>query len=185
MPKTKRKALSARLRFEVFKRDGFACQYCGAHPPQAVLHVDHIIPVSTGGGDAMGNLTTACQGCNLGKSDVSLSAVPRTLAQQADEVREREAQLRGYAEVMEAAELRRKIDIYEASENYQIHFEDSLSSQERIGFGQFVDKLGRFEVANAAEIALDRLPDDRYRCFKYFCGICWKKLREASSGAHS
>ena len=40
---TKREQLSAKLRFEVFKRDSFVCQYCGSHPPQVVLHVDHII----------------------------------------------------------------------------------------------------------------------------------------------
>lgn len=26
-----RKSISKKLRFDVFKRDGFKCQYCGAH----------------------------------------------------------------------------------------------------------------------------------------------------------
>lgn len=36
-----RKSLSKKTRFEVFKRDSFECQYCGAHPPSTILHVDH------------------------------------------------------------------------------------------------------------------------------------------------
>ena len=41
-----RVAISKRLRFEVFKRDRFECQYCGQTPPAVILHCDHIIPVS-------------------------------------------------------------------------------------------------------------------------------------------
>lgn len=36
----KRKATGRSRRFEIFKRDGFACVYCGATPPDAVLEVD-------------------------------------------------------------------------------------------------------------------------------------------------
>jgi HNH endonuclease len=46
---TDRIALSKRVRFEVFKRDRFCCQYCGRHPPDIVLEIDHIIPVCDGG----------------------------------------------------------------------------------------------------------------------------------------
>ena len=28
------RSLSKKARFEIFKRDGFVCQYCGAHPPK-------------------------------------------------------------------------------------------------------------------------------------------------------
>jgi 5-methylcytosine-specific restriction endonuclease McrA len=47
--KTKRKGLSQTIRFEVFKRDAFKCQYCGKSAPEVTLEVDHIIPVSKGG----------------------------------------------------------------------------------------------------------------------------------------
>ncbi len=67
-----RKATSKRLRFEVFHRDHFTCQYCGAQPPSVVLVCDHIIPVSKGGLTSAENLTTACEGCNAGKSDKPL-----------------------------------------------------------------------------------------------------------------
>lgn len=58
---------SKKLRFEVFKRDCFTCQYCGAQPPNTTLEVDHIHPVAEGGKTAIDNLITACEPCNRGK----------------------------------------------------------------------------------------------------------------------
>lgn len=55
-----RSAIGKKLRFEIFKRDGFACQYCGATPPGALLEIDHIHPVSSGGSNESDNLITAC-----------------------------------------------------------------------------------------------------------------------------
>lgn len=69
----KRKALSKKLRFEVFKRDSFKCQYCGRGAPEVVLHVDHIKPVKEGGDNSLFNLVTACQDCNSGKGARLLS----------------------------------------------------------------------------------------------------------------
>jgi hypothetical protein len=63
----RRIAISKKSRFEVFKRDSFKCQYCGATAPDVLLHVDHINPVSKGGTNDITNLVTACQSCNLGK----------------------------------------------------------------------------------------------------------------------
>jgi hypothetical protein len=60
--------LSKRTRFEVFKRDGFSCQYCGRRPPDVVLEVDHVHPRAAGGTDDDLNLTTSCEDCNRGKS---------------------------------------------------------------------------------------------------------------------
>ena len=64
---SKRKAIGKKLRFEVFKRDNFTCQYCGAQSPDVVLHVDHINPVAGGGENDILNLITSCEPCNLGK----------------------------------------------------------------------------------------------------------------------
>lgn len=60
-------ALSKAKRFEVFKRDGFTCQYCGQRPPEVVLEVDHIHPRALGGDDDDLNLLTSCADCNRGK----------------------------------------------------------------------------------------------------------------------
>jgi len=87
--------LSKKLRFEVFKRDKFTCQYCGRSSPDVVLHVDHIEPVSKGGEDDLLNLVTSCQDCNLGKSNRRLSddAVLKQRKRQLDELQERREQL--------------------------------------------------------------------------------------------
>lgn len=70
-----RKSTGKTLRFEVFKRDGFTCRYCGAQPPAVVLVVDHIIPVAEGGPTTIENLNTACEPCNQGKSSRPLGVV--------------------------------------------------------------------------------------------------------------
>lgn len=69
----KRKSISKKLRFEVFKRDMFTCQYCGRKAPDVVLHIDHIKPVAKGGRNEIMNLVTSCIDCNLGKGAKTLS----------------------------------------------------------------------------------------------------------------
>lgn len=56
------------LRFRVLARDNYTCRYCGAKAPGVALHVDHVVPRARGGRDALSNLVTACQTCNLGKA---------------------------------------------------------------------------------------------------------------------
>jgi hypothetical protein len=93
--KTKRRPISKRVRFEVFKRDSFKCQYCGAASPDALLHVDHLHPIAEGGESDITNLITACVACNLGKSDKLLSdtsAASKRKAQM-DQLQERRDQL--------------------------------------------------------------------------------------------
>jgi 5-methylcytosine-specific restriction endonuclease McrA len=51
-------------RFNVFLRDSFACQYCGAGED---LTFDHVTPRSRGGRTTWENIVTACARCNLGK----------------------------------------------------------------------------------------------------------------------
>lgn len=70
---SKRKNLSNKIRFEVFKRDNFTCQYCGVKAPEVVLNVDHIEPISKGGTNDIYNLVTSCFECNNGKSDKRLN----------------------------------------------------------------------------------------------------------------
>lgn len=90
-----RTPLPKSLRFEVFKRDLFTCQYCGAKAPDVLLHVDHIRPVADGGENDILNLVTACVGCNLGKSDTLLSdnSVIEKQREQLQELAERRQQL--------------------------------------------------------------------------------------------
>jgi len=68
-----RKPLSKKIRFEVFKRDSFTCQYCGSKAPDVILEIDHIKPVAKGGKNEIINLVTSCFDCNRGKSKNELS----------------------------------------------------------------------------------------------------------------
>ena len=63
--------IRASTRYQILKRDGFRCQYCGATPAQSKLHLDHIVPLSLGGSDHDWNIITACSKCNLGKGGIS------------------------------------------------------------------------------------------------------------------
>ncbi len=67
--------VSQRLRFEIFKKHNFTCQYCGRHVPEITLELDHIIPRSLGGTDEYKNLTTTCRDCNQGKGSIPLETI--------------------------------------------------------------------------------------------------------------
>lgn len=93
--KKKREAISKKLRFEVFKRDKFKCQYCGSSAPEVLLQIDHIQPVSKGGKNDILNLITACFECNNGKRDNLLSdqSIITKKKEQLDQLQERREQL--------------------------------------------------------------------------------------------
>ncbi len=88
-------AVRKSVRFEVFKRDSFTCQYCGRPAPEVILEADHIRPVSKGGVNDMMNLVTSCRDCNAGKSNRELSdaSAVEKRKQQADEVQARREQI--------------------------------------------------------------------------------------------
>ncbi len=53
-------------RQNIFRRDGYECQYCGSKKD---LTLDHLIPRSKGGKSSWKNLVTACKRCNARKGD--------------------------------------------------------------------------------------------------------------------
>lgn len=61
----------ARRRKQVKSRDGAICQHCGTEAQDG--HVDHILPLSRGGTDALSNLAWYCKECNLAKGDKTLA----------------------------------------------------------------------------------------------------------------
>lgn len=68
-------AIGKRLRFEILKRDGFRCRYCGKSGTASQLQVDHVTPRSKGGTNDPSNLIAACVECNAGKSNVPLETI--------------------------------------------------------------------------------------------------------------
>ncbi len=59
-----RQALDPEMRWAVFRRDGYACLYCGS---ESNLSIDHVFPVSRGGDNHPDNLQTLCRDCNSRK----------------------------------------------------------------------------------------------------------------------
>lgn len=154
----KRKAISKRVRFEVLKRDAFTCQYCGKMPPDTVLHIDHIKPVSKGGNNGILNLVTSCVDCNLGKSNIELSddsAVKKQQSQLA-EMAEKKSQIELMVEwresLIDAEELlvdsvERLIDRYLADQDKVV------SDSGKIVIRKAVKKHGYQKVMDSVERA--------------------------------
>jgi 5-methylcytosine-specific restriction endonuclease McrA len=56
-------------RRNVFKRDKYACQYCGKQPGSEELTIDHVVPRAHGGLSTWTNCVLACIDCNSRKAD--------------------------------------------------------------------------------------------------------------------
>ncbi|MEO1563054.1 MAG: HNH endonuclease [Pseudomonadota bacterium] len=67
---------TAFTRFNLFLRDEFSCQYCGA---TGEMTFDHVIPRSRGGKTTWENVVASCQSCNLKKGSKMLQHSGLTL----------------------------------------------------------------------------------------------------------
>lgn len=144
-------SLSKKLRFEVFKRDSFTCQYCGEMAPGVVLEVDHIHPKSKGGEDDILNLITSCFDCNRGKRDNKLSdnAVISKQIDQLKELQERREQLQfliawkeGFKDLFEDQFNLIKTEFVDYNidiKNIHIHKTEFLRLIKKYGFGFFYE----------------------------------------------
>jgi hypothetical protein len=182
----KRKSLRPSVRFEVFKRDGFTCGYCGSTPPAVVLEVDHIIAVANGGTDEVENLLTACRDCNAGKGARSLESTPSDVADRLDVRREAAEQLRLYNEFL----LEQRERETAAIERLGSYWFRSISPRSTYIFGtdrersmrRFIKGLTEVELVESIDTAMLRKPaygiDHDEQTWRYFCGVCWSKIRE-------
>jgi len=187
-------AITKKIRFEVFKRDGFVCQYCGKYPPETTLEVDHIKPKSRGGGDDINNLITSCFDCNRGKSNIELKRVPNTLLENKEILEEREKQYLEYHKLLARIDKRSNREFDKVNSIYNKYFPNwDLDEQfKKRTLRKFIDELNLFEVCDAMEIACTKLVGSNqvfhtgiYAChaaIKYFCGICWNKIKEKNNG---
>lgn len=177
----RRKTIGKKLRFDVFKRDSFTCQYCGAHPPKVVLHVDHIDPVANGGSNNIDNLITSCECCNLGKGPRLLSDIPQSLKDKAKELAEREEQIKGYNAVLMNRMNRIENEAWDVAAAIEgKEFIESYSKRDLASIRRFLELLPLAEALAAATSANAKFPYSGSRRFKYFCGICWSKVRECA-----
>ena len=184
-------AISKKKRFGIFKRDGFQCQYCGRTPPQVVLEVDHIIPRAEGGGDVEINLITSCFDCNRGKGSEPLTTIPETVKEKHNRQREAREQLNEYNDFL----MQERALVNDQIEELGLYWYNQCAASKRtfdkLVFGKsrvesirrFLERLTCVELIGAIESAHSRLPvhshkDNDDRTWRYFCGICWKTIKE-------
>lgn len=56
-------------RINIYGRDKYTCQYCGAKKPIGELTYDHVVPRAQGGKTTWTNIATCCQLCNRKKAN--------------------------------------------------------------------------------------------------------------------
>lgn len=194
MTDKKRKSLSKKTRFEVFKRDKFMCQYCGAASPDVVLHVDHIKPVKSGGDNTMLNLVTACAGCNSGKGWHELSDDSAVKVQRAAlaEIQERRNQIELQRIWRDQLAEFRAEGIEDVSQMFTNFCPGrALSEYGKAQVGKYLDRFGESLVIHCAEIAFEKylvfrggrvfLPSIE-DAIKKIGGICYNKQRLGEDG---
>ena len=178
----KRKNLSKSVRFEVFKRDSFKCQYCGKSAPDVVLEVDHIIPVSKGGDNDISNLITACFDCNRGKRDKKLTDKQSAKLQkeELDKLNARREQLEMIAKWRkELLNLTNDaIDKIIEIVNEEYYLNISLTDSGRKTFSNHIKKYGFDEVLESTLIAFNTYSDIETALSKIDGILYMRKLEE-------
>lgn len=152
----KRKAISKKLRFEIFKRDSFTCQYCGKSAPDVVLNVDHINPVANGGGVDILNLITSCVDCNSGKSArlISDNSILEKQKKQLHEINERREQLKLMVQWREELGKLNLESTKEVEKIFECHTKRTFSEIGMSDIGKLIKKYGLLEVMESCEISL-------------------------------
>lgn len=181
-------AISKRVRFEIFKRDSFTCLYCGSRPPEVVLEIDHVIPISKGGTSDPCNLATSCNACNNGKRNIPLEELPHKHLDTLEERREKLDQLKAIME-MTAEQLDLEESAFRVVSDYWIKLDEGDPSRSELAgeparaVRRFLKTLPLEEVLDSVSVAFHRFGEKSgHTLFKYFCGICWKKIKERNSG---
>lgn len=175
-------ALSKKLRFEVFKRDGFQCAYCGKTPPEVTLEVDHIEPKSKDGKDNIENLITACFDCNRGKRNIPLDKIPNKLNDNLEILKLKEEQLKEYRKFVLKIRNRVDKDIDLIEVEFQNYFPTrSFTEGFKPSIRQFLEILDLYTILDAVNSACLKI-NDPSRALKYFCGICWNKIKDKKNG---
>lgn len=179
-----RKQPGKRGRFEVFKRDNFTCQYCGNKPPACILEVDHIVPVSKGGGNEKLNLITACFDCNRGKHDKKLENIPVSLVSQIEDLKAKKRQVAAYSRFI--AKIKKETDhkVNELGVYWCNYFKEKnkyvFGKSRQVTIRRYLEVLPIEEIFDAIDIAMANVPvkyENDEPTFRYFCGVCKNKVK--------
>ena len=172
-------SVSKKLRFEVFKRDGFQCQYCGKQPPEAVLEVDHIIPKSKNGGDGIENLITSCFDCNRGKGAEDLAVAPQGTQNRIDLLKEKERQIRALHEYQEDIRERIHEDLLYLSDVWERLSENGYGFSNYIALRvkNLLRHFSRYHIEDAMELSWGKSYVPRRDKLRYMFGVLWGRRK--------
>lgn len=156
--KRTRKAISKLVRFEVFKRDSFTCQYCGVKAPDVLLEVDHIKPVSKGGTNELVNYVTACAACNSGKGHRELSdrSVVTKQRRQLEDLQVRREQLEMMLAWREGLVELREEGVERLIDHWSALTKNGLTRVAEQKLRRLIREHGVAEIMDAMDIASER-----------------------------
>lgn len=172
-------AVSKRTRFEVLRRDNYACRYCRS--TENPLTIDHVTPVALGGSDAPDNLVACCRDCNAGKSSSSPDAA--LVADVAEDA------VRWAAAMKRAASIRSR---HRAAGTRYVNAIDETWCDWLAG-GKHVPRPGDWEqtvrkfyelglpladMQDCVQIAMGRRDISIDATWRYACGIAWNKVSD-------
>lgn len=60
------------MRRAIVDRDGWTCAYCGKCLTQETATIEHVLPLSRGGRDAIKNMVLACRSCNRAAGSLNI-----------------------------------------------------------------------------------------------------------------
>lgn len=170
----KRKSITKKTRFEIFKRDQFRCYYCGGHPPNVILEVDHIKPVKNGGSNSLSNLVTSCLSCNRGKSSIELDDKLPAIDKNSVEV---SSQITGHSEHIDEIRKNREMALGYIEKIFSVKFNgEKFDKEMRISVLRLLHEMTIEEMEYAMLLSVSKV-DTSARCMQYFYGVCWKKIR--------
>ena len=186
---SRRKQIPKSVRFEVFKRDKFTCQYCGESAPNVILEVDHITPVSKGGSNEIINLITSCRDCNRGKTDKKLDDNTAVIIQkkQLDAMQERREQLEMMVQWQKSLEHELEIETDAIDAYFKSNTKWSFNDNGRRRIRKLIRQFGFSEVYTATEISIDTYYDGSERswdnAYNKLGGICYNRRKAAEKDA--
>lgn len=183
----KRETITKKLRFEVFKRDNFTCQYCGRMAPDVILEIDHINPISKGGDNNILNLITSCFDCNRGKGKRKLT--------QNEEIKKTQEMLKDINKKREQLEMliKWKKELENIDNNMVDEIEkilsvtdNSFSDYGRKNCIKLIKKYGFSEVYESAKISLEQYyiegeEKSIIKTFNYIGRICAMREKQRNN----
>lgn len=192
-------AVSRRLRFEILRRDGHTCRYCGGSAPEVKLTVDHVVPTALGGTDDPSNLVTACTDCNGGKS--ANSPTEAVVAQVAQDALRWSAAIKTVSDQRSADRSGQEEAVRRFRDNWMFQYERHHHSM----CTDHADDWCPFELPSnygstigellTAGLSTDDLieaikqswgQDFRIRSYwKYFCGVAWQMVKTQLDAART